>query len=102
MRKIQLIVWAAFAVVNSGMAWAEEQTLTMEVGGLWCESCPYIAAQAIQSVNSVEIIDGFYDPDLQIAQFVVTYDDVLTNADAIIAAPDEYGYPGKLIEKIEY
>ena len=86
--------------LGAGSAVAAERTITVEVGGLWCASCPDIAAQAIQSFNSAEIVDGFYDRDKQLAQFVVTFDDLLTDADMIVASTSEFGYPAQLVDKL--
>lgn len=100
-----MALWMSLGVVpglGAGSAVAAEQTITVEVGGLWCSSCPYIAAQAIQSVNSAKIVDGFYDQEQQLAQFVVTFDDLLTDADAIVASTSEFGYPAQLVDKLAY
>ncbi len=48
--------------------------------------CPNIAAQAITDIASAEIVDGFYDPDRQLAQFVIQYDDELTTPEALLGA----------------
>jgi periplasmic mercuric ion binding protein len=75
-----------------------EQTARIEVTGLFCASCPYIAAQAINSIESAKIVDGFYDPNSQLAQFVVQYDDTLTTLADLVKATDQYGYPARLVE----
>jgi len=90
----------ATSLMLSGVAQAAPKTVTIEVNGLYCASCPYIAAQAITAVKSTEITDGYYDAGQQMAQYVVTYDDAVTTPDAIAAAPAEYGYDGKIIAKI--
>ncbi len=87
----------AAAFFGAGPALAAEQTATIEVTGLWCSSCPYIAAQAVTDLPSAEIIDGFYDPKLQLAQFVVQFDDEMTTLAAVVGATEEYGYPASLV-----
>ena len=79
-------------------AFAAEQQTKIEVSELTCPSCPYIAAEAISSIDSVEIIDGAYDAAAQTATFVVSYDDAVTTPKAIADASDEYGYPGRVLE----
>lgn len=79
---------------------AGEQVTTIEVTGLYCASCPYIAAQAIMDVPSANITDGFYDPRAQLAQFVVQYDDTETTLEQLISATSEYGYPARQIDEI--
>ncbi len=81
----------------AGIAGAAEKTVTIEVSGLFCASCPYIAAQAINDVDSAEITGGFYDAEAQIAQFVITYDDATVSLDALLDATVEYGYPAELV-----
>jgi len=79
---------------------AAEATTTIEVSGLYCASCPYIAAQAIMAVPSAKITDGYYDPKAQMAQFVVKYDDSVATLKQLVAATSEYGYPAKKIDAI--
>ena len=88
---------ATSALLFSGSAFAAQKTVKIEVTGLYCASCPYIAAQAIQSIKSATITDGFYDQKNQMAQFVVQYDDAQTTLDALTKATVEYGYPAKII-----
>jgi len=87
----------AALVLSAGSAFAAQKTATIEVTGLFCASCPYIAAKAVNAVPSAKIVDGFYDPDKQLAQFVVEYDDALTTLDALVGATQEYGYPATLV-----
>jgi len=79
-------------------AWSAERKVKIEVTGLFCPSCPYIAAQAVEAIDSAKIVDGIYDAGAQLAQFVVTYDDTQTTPEAIAAAPKKYGYPGRILE----
>ena len=91
----------SFATVSAlfiaGPSLAGEKIATIEVTGLWCSSCPYIAAQAVTDIPSAEIVDGFYDPNLQLAHFVVQFDDEMTTLAAVIGATEEYGYPASLV-----
>ncbi len=89
---------ASIALLSAAQAVAAEKTATLEVTGLYCASCPYIAAQAISAVASAEIIDGFYDPQAQLAHFVVRYDDALATTDDLVSATMEFGYPATLLE----
>jgi mercuric ion binding protein len=79
-------------------AFAAEQQTKIEVSGLTCPSCPYIAADAISSIDSVQIVNGSYDATAQTAIFVVSYDDAVTTPKAIADASGEYGYPGVVLE----
>lgn len=99
MKPILFALSAASALFIAGSAFAGEKTATIEVSGLYCASCPSIAAQAVLAVPSTEIVDGFYDPNQQIAQFVVQYDDEMTTLAAVVGATDEYGYPARLVKE---
>ena len=92
-----------FAATLAGLllatgALAEPREARIEVAGMTCPSCPYIAAQAIESVESVAVVGGEYDPQAQLAVFTVSYDDAVTTPEAIAAAPAEYGYSGRVLE----
>lgn len=100
MSRTLLALASALAFLAPIASSAEEQTATIEVSGLYCSSCPYIAAQAIMDVPSADITDGFYDPKAQIAQFVVQYDDAKSTLDQLVAATSEYGYPAREIDAI--
>jgi len=88
----------ATALLATGPANAQERTVRIEVNGLFCASCPYIAAQAITKIKSTKITGGFYDAGKQMAQFVVQYDDTVTTPEAIAAATGKYGYDGKVMK----
>lgn len=93
-----LLITVFAGLLSTTMAFAAEQQTKIEVSGLTCPSCPYIAAEAISSIDSVEIVDGAYDEAAQTATFVVSYDDAVTTPQTIADAPDEYGYFGVILE----
>ena len=101
MKTLYRAVAATAAIFIAGASGAAERTATIEVTGLWCSSCPYIAAQAVKAIPSAEIIGGFFDPNLQLAHFIIQYDDELTTLAAVIGATEEYGYPATLVEEPE-
>ena len=79
-------------------AQAAERQASIEVSELFCPSCPYIAADAVKSIESVEIIQGDYDQDAETIVFLVSYDDAITTPEAIAEAPLQYGYPGRVLD----
>ncbi|MFK5998001.1 MAG: hypothetical protein QM492_07820 [Rhodobacterales bacterium] len=93
-----LLTTVVVGLLSSTAVFAAEQQAKIKVSGLTCPSCPSIAAQAITSVDSVQIVNGAYDEAAQTAIFVVSYDDAKTTPKAIADAPDEYGYPGVVVE----
>lgn len=86
------------AVLIAGTANAAEQRVRIEVSGLSCPSCPYIAATALRSVDSVNIVETEYDKAAQLAVYLLTYDDAVTTPEAIAGATMEYGYPGRVLD----
>lgn len=85
------------AVLIAGAANAAGQQVRIEVSGLSCPSCPYIAATALESVDSVEILEADYDASAQMAVYILSYDDAVTTPEAIADATMEYGYPGRVL-----
>lgn len=90
------ITLAAFLVATA--ANAAEQRVRIEVSGLTCPSCPYIAATALRSVESVDIVAADYDAAVEAAVFLLSYDDAVTTPTAIADAATEYGYPGRVLD----
>ena len=77
---------------------AVERQAWIEVSGLSCPSCPYIAASALSSVDSVNIVETDYDEAAQLAVYLLTYDDAVTTPETIAKATMEYGYPGRVLD----
>lgn len=95
MKYVMLSLLGLFAAT---VAQAAERQASIEVSELSCPSCPYIAADAVKSINSVEIIKDDYDEAAGKIVFLVRYDDAVTTPEAIAAAPMEYGYPGRVLD----
>ena len=91
------IVLALATALTATAAWAGERTVVVEVTGLTCPSCPYIAADAIKSLETVQILEVDYDAAAQLARYTVTYDDDVTSAAAVATASDGFGYPGRIV-----
>jgi len=88
------------AVMFPTVSNAGEASATIEVTGLYCSSCPYIAAQAIMAVPSAKIVDGYYDARAQMAQFVIKYDDDKATLDQLLASTVDYGYPSHQVDQV--
>lgn len=95
MRYLTLSLLGLFAAT---VAQAAERQASIEVSELFCPSCPYIAANAVESIDSVEIIQGDYDQAAETIVFLVSYDDAITTPEAIAEAPMQYGYPGRVLD----
>lgn len=92
-------LWMTLFVIIAGAtaAWSAQQQTRIEVSELYCPSCPYIAANAVKEIESVEIVEADYDQEAEKVVFLISYDDALTNPDAIAEAPMKYGYPGRVL-----
>lgn len=95
MKKILL---PALFSLSAAVASAAERQASIEVTELFCPSCPYIAADAIKGVDSVQILEGDYDKAAEKIVFLVSYDDAVTTPEAIAEATMQYGYPGRVLD----
>ena len=91
-----LIISAVALLAVTGAVLAESQQARIEVSGLYCPSCSYIAAEALKQADSVEIIDLIPDAAEGTAVYVVIFDDTLTSLENIVAQPVGYGYEARL------
>lgn len=94
MKRMILTIAAGLAATTS---WAAEQVITVEVSGLTCPSCPYIAADAIKAVESAEILNVDFNSGDESARYTVRFDDAVTTAQAVATASDSYGYSGAIV-----
>jgi len=79
-------------------AQAAERQASIEVSELSCPTCPYIAADAVKSIDSVKILQGDYDQAAEKIVFLVSYDDTITTPETIARASMQYGYPGPVLD----
>lgn len=73
---------------------AAEQTVTFDVPGMHCASCPFIVQSAMSSVDGVLSVEA--DASTRTAR--VTYEDTRTDVPAIAAASAGAGYDATLVE----
>ena len=59
-------------------ALADPQEAHIEVSGLYCPSCSYIAGESLAKAESVEVIEYIPGETDSTATYVVTYDDSVT------------------------
>ena len=86
----------AFAALGVGLlasspALAAERTITLAVQNMYCAACPHTVKASLQAVPGViKAVVSVKDK-----QAIVTYDDARTNAQALIRATTNAGYPSK-------
>lgn len=86
-------------LLSCGAAFADPQEARIEVSGLFCPSCSYIAGEALEQAASVEVIEQIPDQTGATAVYVVTYDDAATTLEEIVAKPVSFGYDAELVPK---
>ncbi len=92
-----LIIACALGLMTTGAAWAEEQQTNIEVSGLYCPSCKFIAGEAMKMIESVDIIEAIVAEDGESAVYVVSYDDAVTNPQEIAEWTLMYGYTSEVL-----
>jgi mercuric ion binding protein len=88
-RNLLAAVIASLALVAS--AWASPQTVTLNVSGMTCPACPITVKKALEKVAGVSKVEVRFEKK----QVLVTFDDANTNADALVKATTNAGYPSQ-------
>jgi mercuric ion binding protein len=86
------LVSTAVLLAGSG-AFAAQQTVTLAVDNMYCETCPYIVKQSLAKVAGVENVVVSFEQKTA----TVTYDDQKTTPDALTTATTQAGFPSKVI-----
>lgn len=73
-------------------AWAAPETVTLSVPGMDCPVCPITVKKALANVPGVSRAEVDFDK----RQAIVSFDNAKTNADALMRATREAGYPSTL------
>lgn len=84
-----VIVFCVLALGLSSSALAEQQTVTLAVEKMTCALCPFTVSKAIENVEGVTSVDVDYDSKTA----EVTFDDAITDVNAVAAASTDAGYP---------
>lgn len=69
--------------------WAASQTVTLSVPGMTCAACPITVKHALSRVEGVSAIKVSFEE----REAIVTFDDVMTNVQALTQATENAGYP---------
>lgn len=84
-RTLALVIAAGL----STMAMATVQTVTLDVPGMTCSSCPITVKKALTKVDGVQQVKTSFEK----REAVVTFDDKKTSAEKLISAVTDAGYP---------
>jgi mercuric ion binding protein len=72
-------------------AWAAPQTVTLSVSGMTCSACPITVKHALTKVAGVSEAQISYATK----QATVTFDDTLTDVQALTKATSDAGFPSE-------
>jgi len=86
-----LLAAVVTALVWTAPAWASPQTVTLNVSGMTCATCPITVKKALEKVPGVSKVDVRFEKK----QVLVTFDDAKTNTDALVKATTNAGYPSQ-------
>lgn len=78
-----------FIAAMSTSVWATTKTVTLNVPGMTCPTCPITIKKALNKVQGVSKVDF----NLEKKQAVVTFDDAKTDSKTLVKATTAAGYP---------
>jgi mercuric ion binding protein len=89
-----IVAAAAFAVMLSPLAGqAREQTVVLNVTNANCELCAPIVKKSLARVPGVKAVEVKQADQMADPVATVTFDDAVTDVQALIAATTNAGYP---------
>jgi len=86
MKKLYL---AILLIIGSSSAFAKDVIIILEVPSMTCVTCPITVKKALQKVDGVKNVEVTYEDKLA----VVTFNDKVTNSEALTKATKNAGYP---------
>ena len=95
MRNILGALTLAALAMTTSLAAAAERTLTFAVENMECATCPYIVKTSMAAVPGVLQVDVSFEAKTA----TVTFDDAITNPEAIAEASTNAGYPARPVEQ---
>jgi mercuric ion binding protein len=94
MKKLLASSMFALSAIVAAPVWAATKTVTLAVPGMTCAACPITVKKALTKVDGVIKAKA----SLEKREATVTFDDTKTNAQALIQATTDAGYPSQLAQ----
>ncbi len=94
MKTALLVGGLALIAVGPTSLLAGERTARMEVGNMYCASCPYIVRSVLEQVPGVAVEKMAFVGDATI-EVVVRYEDEAVSLEKLIAATNDVGFPAR-------
>ena len=95
MKILPFVVLSAY-LFSSGAAFANEQTVTLNVANATCELCGPIVKRSLNRVSGVLDVQMSEAEGAAIAK--VRFEDSRTNVLALVTATTNAGYPSKVVQ----
>ncbi len=92
MRSLSLISAFVIALLTAPFAIAKERSVTLNVSGMTCPSCPYMVKKSLAKVNGVINVKV----SLEEGKAWVVFDDAQANTAQLTAATGDIGFPSKV------
>jgi periplasmic mercuric ion binding protein len=83
---------AVLACCKCSAVYAAPRTVTLDVMGMSCVTCPITVKKALSRVDGV----GAVEVDFKQKRATVTFDDAKTTAEALTQATADAGFPSKV------
>lgn len=81
-------------LIQSGMLYAAEQSVTLSVPGMNCPVCPITVKKTLQKVSGVKSVNVSYENKTA----TVSFEDSLTNVNSLLKATENVGYLSTVVK----
>jgi mercuric ion binding protein len=89
LKKLSLVALFVGTLGVASLALAAGQTVTLDVPGMNCPTCPLTVKKALMKVSGVQEVKVNFDK----REAVVTFDDTQANVEKLRLATENAGYP---------
>ncbi len=94
MSTIKSAIAMVIGLSSGAMAHGAERTVTLDVEGMTCVTCPYMVEQSLEQVDGV--VDASASMESSTAE--VTFDDDRADIEALTSATTNAGFPSSVRE----
>jgi mercuric ion binding protein len=81
-------------LIQSGMLYAAEQSVTLSVPSMNCPICPITVKKSLQKVAGVKYVTVSYENKT----VTVSFEDSLTTVNSLLKATENVGYPSTVLK----
>jgi periplasmic mercuric ion binding protein len=92
MKNIAVLAFLGMFLMTGGRTAAAEQTVTLNVFGMTCASCPYIVRESLAAVDGVTSVDV----SMLERSAIVTFDEMKSTIADLTSATTNAGFPSEI------